>query len=264
MMKKYYLLLILALFLTGCPSPKPITKEVPPPSPKEVKVPVLEIVVHFASIDLSQYTQRIEKSDIQKFASQLKKDSIDILTIQSITRYPELKSRVDLVDELAGAADMRKAFGETINISGRQNGNGIFAVYPIRSSDNLQFDKLKSTGFEAALQTIIDCGSRDILIVSTQISDKATETDISNILTTLGHLTKTYPDHPIIISGNLSPNEAGNKMTAYENVTTGKIVETPTVWFSKNESVRMLEHKTVSTVFGKMVLVNFGIYRQPM
>lgn len=263
-MKNILPYLLLALFLIGCPSPKPIQKEELPPPPPATKELVREITIRYASIDVSKYAKKIEKSDIQKFAAQLKKDSIDLITIQGITRYPELKTRIDLVDELATSAEMRKAFGETINISGRQNGNGVFAVYPIRSSDNLQFENLLSTGFEAAMQTIVDCGVRDIVVISTQISEKATQSDVKSIMTTLGQLIQTFPDHPIIISGNLATTESSRSMTAYDNVPADQDSETPSVWFSKSELLKVLEEHTTSTVFGKMVVINFGIYRKPL
>lgn len=260
-MKKLFPYLFLTLFLIGCPSPKPIQKE-EPPSPPSVKEIAPEITVRFASLDISKYTKRIEKDDLKKFITQLKSDSIDILTIQGITRYPGLKTRIDIVEELAATADMRKSFGETINLSGRQNGNGVFTIYPIRSSENLQFEKLKSTGFEAALQTIVDCGTREIVVVSTQISEKASKDDIISINASLGQLTHLYPNQPIIISGNIANAEASRSMLSYENITLGKGSDSPTVCFSKNESLKLLTEQIVLTNFGKMTIVNFGIYRQ--
>jgi endonuclease/exonuclease/phosphatase family metal-dependent hydrolase len=263
-MKNIHSYLLLTFIIIGCQSPKPIQKGEPPLTPSVTKELVREITIRFASIDISKYTKRIEKSDMQQFAAQMKKDSIDIITIQGITRYPELKTRVDFVNELAAATEMRKTFGETINLSGRQNGNAVFAVYPIRSSENLQFEKLKSTGFEAAMQTIVDCGAKDIVVISTHISDKATKEDIASIMTTLGRLTQTFPDHPIIISGNLESAEASRSMTAYDDISADRNLNTPTVWYSKNDLLKVLEERSMSTVFGKMALINFGIYRRPL
>ncbi|MBI5477082.1 MAG: hypothetical protein HY964_10155 [Ignavibacteriales bacterium] len=254
---KIILFILLALTFVGCPPQKPVLKEVPlPPQPVRKEV-VPDINLRIASIDISKYGKKIEKSEIQKFASQLKHDSIDILTMQGITRYPELKTRIDIVDQLAIDAEMRKAFGETITLSGRQSGNGIFTIYPIRSSENLQFDNIKSTGFEAAMQTIVDCGAQSVVVVSTQITDKATPADISKIIKSIEQLPKTFSTYPIIISGNINPEKSlSNFVVADER----KKDDTPAIWYNANGTMKVLGGQIEQTVFGKMNVVLFGVF----
>ncbi len=38
--------------------------------------------------------------------------------------------------------------------------------------------------------------------------------------------------------------------------------EAPYVWCSKDQLLKVLERKTASTIFGKMSLINFGLYRK--
>ncbi|MDI6766202.1 MAG: hypothetical protein QME52_05200 [Bacteroidota bacterium] len=255
----YYLLFILSLFLLGCPPPKPIMKEKPPTPPMKKNI-VPDMVIKFATIDISKYDKKVEINEIHKFAGQLKKDSIDILTIQGIIRYPEIKTRVDIVDELAKQTEMRKAFGETINHGGRQNGNGVFSIYPIRSSDNFQFDKIKSTGFEAAIQTIIDCGAQNIVVVSTQITDKATRADRISIIKSLEQLPQQFQSYPIVISGNLDFDQPLNK---FNPIQIRKNNDSPGVWFAANGTINILDEQIRESVFGKMTIVIFGIFSQP-
>jgi len=255
-MKKLFPFITVLLILYGCPSPKPIQKE-EIPEPRITKELLPEMQIRYATIDLSQYKKKIEKNDLNKFTDQLNKDSIDILTIQGITRYPALKSRLDIVEELSNEAGMKNAFGETINLSGRQNGNGIFTIYPIKSSENLQFENLKSTGFESAIQAFVDCGVKEVVIVSTQISEKATAGDIKNIHTSLRKLFQEYSTKPIIISGNINATE-----DTLINVIPNEDHKSPTVWFTKNNSLKLINEQTVQTIFGKMKIINFGIFRE--
>jgi len=259
-MKRLFPYFLFALILIGCPSPKPITKEEPPPPPPVKKEIVPDIVIKFATIDISKHVKKIEMNDIQIFARQLKNDSIDILTMQGITRYPELKNRVDIVDELSKETEMRKSFGETINLGGRQNGNGVFTIYPIRSSDNLQFDKIKSTGFEAAMQTIVDCGTQNIVVVSTQITEKATMADQISIIKSLEQLPQQFQSYPIIISGNIDSDKLLDKFNA---IKIRKNSDSPGIWFAANGTLKILDEQISPSVFGKMSIVIFGIFSRP-
>lgn len=259
-MKRFLPFIFLSLFLIGCPSPKPITKEEfphPPPVKKEI---IPDMVIKLANLDISKYGKKIELSDVQKFARQLKNDSIDILTMQGITRYPELKNRADIVDELSKETGMRKSFGETINLGGRQNGNGVFTIYPIHSSENLQFDKIKSTGFEAAMQTIIDCGTQNIVVVSTQITEKATNDDRIRIIKSLEQLPQQFQSYPIVISGNL---DIEKPLDRFSSIEIRKNNDSPGIWFIANGTLKILDEQIRESLFGKMTIVIFGIFSQP-
>jgi hypothetical protein len=255
--------LLLALLFAGCPPPKPIVKEVPPPPPVvEKKLPMPEITVNVGSLNLAKYAKKIEKNDVVKFADQLKRDSIDILLLQGITRYPDLKTRVDIVDELARVADLRKAFGETITLTGRQNGNAVFSIYPIRSNENTPYKNLQNGNFETALQTIIDCGVREIVVVSTLLPEKSPASDQSVVSTTLGSYTNLYYGKPIIISGNLPKSENTRALANYDEARKLHVEDAPLVWFSGDGSLKLTQQKTEPTVFGKMSVVRFGVFRK--
>lgn len=268
---------LLVWIFAGCPAPREAQKEEQPtPTEKKPIVPAIEIRV--ASIDLSKYQKKIERDDVQQFAIRLKRDSIDILTVQGITRYPELTTRVDFVDELATRTEMRKAFGETISISGRQNGNAVFSAYPIHSSENTPYDNLHSTKPEAALQAVIDCGVRDIVLISTQLPEKASTEDQSTVVNRLASFNNFYINRPIIMTGNLPRSDALRSMAQFDVVKLirqkdgqrsgqsrdGQVQsgDTPRIWYSMNETLRLLDAKIESTVFGPMVVAEFGVFRQ--
>lgn len=259
-MKQFLIYLFITILIFGCQPPKPIVKEEPPTPPPAIKEIIPDMIIKFATIDISKFGKRIELSDIQKFARQLKNDSIDILTMQGITRYPDIKTRVDIVEDLAKETEMRKSFGETINLGGRQSGNSVFSVYPIRSSDNLQFEKIKSTGFEAAMQTIIDCGAQNIVVVSTHITEKASKDDLESIISSLKQLPETFQSYPIIISGNLNSDKLLDKFSAVDN---GLINGSTGVWFSTNGTLKIIDQQDKLSIFGKMTTAVLAIFTKP-
>ena len=254
--------MIITFLLVGCPSPKPIVREVPPQPAPAKKAPTPEINIKVGSLNLAKYSKKIETADIQKFADQLKRDTIDILLLQGITRYPEIKTRTDIVDELARASDLRKVFGETITISGRQNGNAVFSIYPIRSNENTPYKELRNSNFESALQAIIDCGVRDIVAVSTLIPEKSSVSDQSLVATALGTYNNLYYGRPIIISGNLPKSENTRMFANYDDARQIRTEDTPVVWFSNDGSLKLTSQKTERTLFGTMSVVRFGVFRQ--
>jgi hypothetical protein len=254
--------LLLALLFVGCPTPKPVVKETPPSPVIEKKPPMPEIMVNIGSVNLAKYGKKIEKNDILKFADQLKRDSIDIVLVQGITRYPELKTRIDFVEELASATDLRNVFGETITLTGRQNGNAVFSVYPIHSNENTPYKNLQNSNFETALQAIIDCGTREIVVVSTLLPEKSPASDQSLVATTLGSYNNLYYGKPVIISGNLPKSENAPALANYDEVRKLRTENTPLVWYSGDGSLKLTAEKIEQTVFGKMSVVRFGIFRK--
>src|SRR4051812_25415104 len=124
-------LLALAL-LWGCsPAPQTVKKQTPPPAPAgstaAPKPAVPDMMVRMASLDLTKPPFKIEQSHIDQLAALLHKEGIDIFTIQGVSRYPGVTTRVDIVDALGRASGMRTLFEENINISGRQTGNAVFS-----------------------------------------------------------------------------------------------------------------------------------------
>lgn len=252
--------IIISIIIFSCSSPKPIQKEEIPPKPMAKEISP-EITIRFANIDISNYSKKIVRDDIIEFSRQLKRDSIDIVAIQGITRYPSIKSRIDFIDEFSSASEMKSVFGETINLSGRQDGNAVFSVYPIRSSENFHFENLESTGFESAVQAIIDCGVRDILVVSTRISDKASKKDRDKIYSSLKNLFE-HSEQLTIIGGNFSLIDTVNSIYAYTSDNNSH--NSSSIWFSKNNSLKLIDEKNEQTLFGKMNIVNFGLFGNPL
>ncbi|HZY10952.1 MAG TPA: hypothetical protein VFF29_07335, partial [Bacteroidota bacterium] len=115
---------ILGFLCAGCAPPKTVVKEEPSPPIKKIIEP--DIIIQVGSLDLSKHGKRIEGEDIEKMATTLIREKIDIFAVQGILRYPDLQTRIDFVNELSRQADLRQVFGETHTISGRQSGHAIF------------------------------------------------------------------------------------------------------------------------------------------
>lgn len=253
---RFWIIIIITpvILLTGCPSPKPIQQtKIPPPaveSPRQMKITI-------GSIDLSNHQKKIELKDIKKFARQVKKDSLDILTIQGMTRYPALKNRIDIFKEITTSTEMISVFGETMTLSGRQNGNAIFSNYPIKSHESTPYTQISSTGFENALQAIIDCGERELVIVSTKLPEKLTSNDRAVISSTLGKFSIFYTNRPVIITGNLLKINTTSLLNTYHTIEEEKYPQK--FWYSNNGSLRINNLKIASTSLGKMIQVSFMV-----
>ncbi len=199
----------ITILFTGCP-PQEVKKAEPPPPTVQTPPPAefnktgsADMFFRAASIDLKAYTKKIEKDAVKQFASRIKKEKIDILAVQTIVRYPGLKERIDVYEEIAKQTEMYKAFGETIALSGRQTGNGLYSTYPIRSHDVVEYKNLKSLAFESALVGLIDAGTRPLLAVSTRIPDKSSEKDVMYCLKSIALQKLNFKDTPIAIFGNI-------------------------------------------------------------
>ncbi len=249
------------LWFAGCPSPPETQKPQPPPSPAGGKKPAgPEITFEFATLDIAGHQGRIEQTDIDQLAQYLRREKIDILAVQGIIRYPGLQTRIDFVDALSAEAGMRNAFGETITLNGRQGGNAVFSGFPIKTTGNSHYIEMQGTGFEAALQAVVDCGLRDVVFVSTRLPEDAgtgEETDVMSTFTALG---TSYLDHPIIISGNLPQAAIMQPPAAYAEVQTANAGHTK-VWYTNDGSLKILQTKTDTTRFGRITLVQFGLFR---
>jgi len=252
----------LMLMITGCPSSHETVKEKPVSrAPRMAAGP--ETIIKVASLNLAKYSRRIEADDVDRFASILRRDTIDILALEGITRYPDLVSRVDVVDELALRAELRTAFGETITISGRQGGNAVLSAYPIVSNQNTHYTGLHANDFEAALQAVVDCGTAQVVVVSTGIPENAAIQDQSAVALTLNSLRNLYVNNPMIISGNLPRADALRDISTYDDATPAKMDDTPRVWYSIGGAIKPIRVRSERTNFGPMVVALFGLYRQP-
>jgi len=254
-------ILVLAFLLGGCPPAKEAAK-VEPPKPAEKKPAVPEIELNIASINLSRIAKRIELEDIRRFAAELRKENIDILAMEGVSRYPGVETRVDIVDELARQAEMRTAFGETIALSGRQSGNAIFSAFPVTSSQNTPYDRIASTNFEAALQAVIDCGAREVVVVSTLLPERASANDLNVCADRLSSLAVTYVNRPMIIAGNLPRSDVVRRVSNFDASKIMREDASQQFWFTADGSLRLSSQRVVRTEFGMMSIAQFDVYRQ--
>lgn len=249
------------LFFSACSAPSKVSKTEPEAPPQ----PTLTTSIKMACIDLSKFGKRIEKKDIERFAGILKREQIEILAVQGITRYPNVKTRIDFVGELASQADMRHAFGESTDIMGRQLGNAVFSVYPIRSNQKKEFD-VPSAFSEYALHVAIDAGARDVTVVSSGLPANAPVEDLSQCVRTIAGLRNTA-EMPFIVSGNLPGLQQVRNAEAFTDIQaalpegTGKQL-TSRLWYVHRDLFRLMQARIVKTDFGVMTVADFGLYQQ--
>jgi endonuclease/exonuclease/phosphatase family metal-dependent hydrolase len=253
---KMFGILLSVLVFCGCPS-------VQPKDEKEVaRKP--EIILYIASMNLGSFNKRIERKKVIELAKVLKREQVEVLAVQGISRYPDVASRVDFVNELSTQTDWRNAFGEMMNISGRQTGNAVFSSYPIISQHNQTFDHLKTVGFEAALQATIDAGVRSLVVVSVQMPPKATAEEEAQCMRLITASNPDASSQTTVITGNLSSLEAVRSSYSFTEVPRSESVRgtTPNVWYSASTSFQLIASHIVETELGKLVIAQLGIFRQ--
>jgi endonuclease/exonuclease/phosphatase family metal-dependent hydrolase len=253
--------LIILLAAAGCSAPttkKSDTESAVPRKP--------ESTMQVASLNLSSFNKLFEKKQIDQFAKLLKKEQIDILAVQGITRYPGIERHVDFVNELVAQSEMQQVFGEMFNNSGRQSGNGIFSVYPLRNNHNEPFDGVKSALFEAALETSVDRGIKDVVVVSTTLPPKAPESDQSKCLRIISEKGIAGTNQPMVVTGNLPSSATIRELGRFQDVMDsdgrmgGKKLATK-IWYTDDGSLKVLGVRTVETDFGTMLVAQFGLFQ---
>lgn len=212
------------------------------------------------SLNVANLSRRVERDDVSRLARLISREGVHIVAVSGITRYPHVTTRTDLVDELTARTEMYSAFGESAMLSGRQTGNAVFSIYPIRSRNSTPYEGLRSATFASAFEAVIDCGLRDIVVVSTHLPDNAAKVDIAVCVNTLASLRAQYAPYAMIVAGNLfaSPNPTGEFLIARAE---GK--ETP-FWFSNDGSLNLISQKTVKTSLGTMTVARFEVFRPPL
>jgi len=259
-LKRIVLFLLAALLvLAGCSAPTTTKTGAP-----AVRKPDLTLQV--ASLNLSGFNKRFERTGIVQFSKLLKKEQIDVLSVQGITRYPGLESRVDFVNELVAKSDMRYSFGEMFNSSGRESGNGIFSAYPMRNTHNDPFDGVRSATFEAALQSSVDGGVKDVIVVSATLPPKAPESDESACMDIIAKKSVALRDQPMIVTGNLPSSADIRAKGSYVDVTEtekGAKEKDPDtrIWFTNDGSLKLIGTRILETEFGPMLVAQFGLFR---
>jgi endonuclease/exonuclease/phosphatase family metal-dependent hydrolase len=220
-----------ALLLPGCASTQPAPAP-PPAAPESTEAgtpgkPAPAMKLRVASLDVSRFSGRVEQAQIDELASIIADRKIEVLAVQGITRYPTVKTRLDLVDALASAAGMRVLFGETINLSGRQSGNAVFSAYPVASSDTKGFEGVTGLNFEGALRVIVDAGTRPVVVVSTLLPSPLSAKDSKICLDVIAGMTSERGKDPLVVLGNLPAPPAGEWTEVTAGGTGGRLWYTP-------------------------------------
>jgi hypothetical protein len=242
---------LLALLITSC---------TPPPSKTDgaEKAPQKpELSIQIAALNYASLNRRLEKKDVDQMAQVLKREQIEVLAVHGLVRYPNVASRIDLLTELPRQIDMRTAFGEMMNNSGRQTGNAIFSAFPILSQHNQPFDGVKSASVEAAFRATIDGGVHSLMIVSANIPSRATNEELAQCGRMIAGM--NAESIPMIATGNLSapPNFLTDVSAALAG---GKNPTGTAMWYSggvlKPTSVRI-----VQTDIGPLLVSRFDVFR---
>ena len=243
------------IFLYSCATP--------PKAEKEAQLKKPEIAIQVASINLANLKKRIEQKNIIELVKILKSEQVDILAVQGISRYPGVAARIDFVNEISAKTEWRTAFGEMLNISGRQTGNAIFSVYPILSHQNISWDRVKSTYFDAALQATVDAGVRPLNVVSTQLPPKATKKEQAQCLKLIKAMNPDTTDQLTIVAGNMPTYEITQSTNLFAEVPSPEFANSTTsrIWYSANTSIQLLVSRSVETELGTLVIAQFGLLR---
>jgi endonuclease/exonuclease/phosphatase family metal-dependent hydrolase len=223
-----------------------------------------DIILQIANLYLGEFNKRIEQKHILELVRVLKREQVEMLAVQGIRRYPGVSTRVDFVDELSAKTDWRNAFGEMMNISGRQTGNAVFSFYPILSHHNQTFDQVNPADYEAALQTTIDAGVRSLAVISVQMPPKATMEEQTQCMKLMMAHNLGSSNQPTIVMGNLPSMESFRTSYSMIEVPQSEYAKgkTPNIWYSSNASLQYYTTRIVETELGKLIIVHMGLFRE--
>jgi hypothetical protein len=261
-MRSITLLIIVSFVMSGCKPPEEVKKpEKVEPSP--AKEPTPSIILNVATLNLSKSGTKYEKQSIFRLAEIIKQEDIQIISLQGVTRYPEIATRIDFIDELRLHTDMYQKFGETQNISGRQIGNAVLSTYPIKSSENFEYKKSKTLA--TALAASVDAGVGNALFVSTLIPESISSVEKHDCISTLEEIQKKYESSYFIVTGNVSLFGKNKFNESYlENGNVGDKNISSQMCYLANGIMKLLETKEVLTRFGNMSIYKFGLFNQPV
>ena len=244
------------LCLCSCTTQPKVEKEAASKKP--------ETTLQIASINLANLNKRIGRNDIIELVKILKSEQIEILAVQGITRYPGIATRVDFVNELSAKTDWRNVFGEMLNISGKQTGNAIFSVYPILSHENVSWDSVEPTSFDAALNATVDAGARPLMIVSTQLPPRATAKEQTECSKMIAAMNPDTADRLTIVAGNMPTQQIIRTASSFVEVPPPESAKSTMsrIWFSATSSLQLLTSRTMETELGTLMIAQFGLARQ--
>ena len=248
-----WIAIIATLLFWGCSSPPPKMESVSP-----------EATVQIASVDLSGFNKRIERGNITDFVKILKREGVEILALQKLTRYPGVATRVDVVDEISAQTEWQDAYGETMNISGRSTGNAVLSLYPITARDNQLFDNVKSAAFAGAMIAVVDAGVCPVAVVSTAIPSRASEHDQTNCFGRIAASPLLEKKPAMIVAGNFPGSDAVRNSYALSALPVKGTEDAgrQNIWYTSDSRFHLLSARTIQTGFGPMVIVSMGIYRK--
>ena len=248
-----WIALITALLFWGCPSPPPKMETVSP-----------EATVQIASIDLSGFNKRIERGHIGEFVNILKREGVEILAVQKLTRYPGVATRIDILKEIGAETEWEDAYGETMNISGRSTGNAVFSLYPITARENRLFENVKSAAFDGAMIAIVDAGVCPVAVVSMAIPSSASESDLSRCLSLIAASESLEKIPAMVVAGNYPGTDSVRSSRGLLDLNVNRTDETgrQKIWYTSDARIQPIASRTIHTGFGPMVIVSMGIYRK--
>ena len=253
-----------AVLFAGCSQPeqtaKPAAAKPVPEEKKSVKSAAPEMTVRMASLDLSKPPFKIEQQHINQIAEVLRKENIDVLTLQGVSRYPGVTTRVDVVDALAFATGMTPVFEETVNLNGKQTGNAVFSRLPVLSHDVKKYEQIHSNIFASALQVIIDMGKSQVVVISTELPPSSQRADLMSCLGTLDSFRHFYTTNPIIVSGNLPRDETAKEFAAFTDASIPGTGNGPRFWFTGSPKLKPMTAKFEPSPVGTLTIMEWGLW----
>lgn len=247
---------IIIVLFSGCPS---TTTPKPEIQPAALLKPELSLQV--ATLNLASINKRIERKDIVRLVKILKKEQIEVLAVQNITRYPGLTTRIDFVAELSKQTEWGNVFGEMTNANGKQTGNAVFSFYPILSHHTQSFDGIKSALFESAVWAMIDAGTRSVMTVSAALPHKASMEDQKKCVAVLSSFNGGDEKQFMILGGNLPQEESVRTAAGFEEEVLANQPAELRLWHSRHPQVKILNAHCVETDLGTIVTAQATFYR---
>jgi endonuclease/exonuclease/phosphatase family metal-dependent hydrolase len=254
--------IMFVFLLSGCTPPEEV-KNPEKVEPFPAKEPTPATIFNVATLNLSKSGTKYEKQSISKLSEIIKQEDIQIISLQGVTRYPEISTRIDFIDELRLQADMYQKFGETQNISGRQIGNAVLSAYPIKSSENFEYKKSKTLA--TALATSVDAGVGNVLFVSTLLPESISSAEKLDCISVLEEIKKMYESAFFIVTGNISL--LGKNNFNELNLENGNIKNQnifPQILYLANDVMKLLDTKKEETRYGVLLIFKFGLFNQPV
>lgn len=246
MKKLLYLFSVVGFLYYSCTPPPPTTEKIVPPPPRP------EFFFRIASLTLKNTSKKIEHHDIQSLAQQFKNDSVEIIAVHNIVRYPDLPHRVDFVKVFSQALDARALFGEMVNSGGKQIGNAIFTLYPVLSHNTISFERVDRTSFETALQAQIDVGVTELTFVSAQFPENLKNQQLIECMHLVIDTLRT--SHPFIVTGNLSAQiPLGHP---FASITHQNQKKNTVIWYNTLTLSVVKTPRTIQTPFGPATIVD--------